>query len=83
MSVQFKFTPTANDNDRAAVIRALQGAGFDSRPLFAHATRAALAAIYTLPDATSAHVDAVRGVLAEFEAAIEFVEVAPDRRMRR
>lgn len=81
MSVQFKIKDGVAEGRRQEIVAALGRAGYDARTLFPGQKRASLASIFTIPRLADAK--AVQAALSRFGRDIEYVEVAPQRSLKR
>jgi hypothetical protein len=82
MSVQLKFKDDTSAERRSEIVGALARAGFDARRLFPDQTRPKLASIYTISKAEAEDLDDIGSALAQYGSDIEFVEPAPQRRLK-
>ena len=82
MSIQLKFKDDTSGERRREIVHALARAGFDARSLFPGQTRAKLASIYTISAAEAEHLGEINSALAEYRGDIEFVEQAPQRKLK-
>jgi hypothetical protein len=83
MSVQFKFKDGVAEDRRREIVDALGRAGFDAKSLFPGQKRPKLAAIFTVPKAGSGDLDALQSALSDYDRDIEYVELAPQRSLKR
>jgi hypothetical protein len=82
MSVQLKFRESVGENRRREIIEALDRAGFAARSLFPNQKRSRLASIFTLSEADAADLQTLRNALTGYRTDIEYLEPAPDRRLK-
>lgn len=82
MSVQFKFRDGCREERRREIVAALGRAGFRARRLFPDQKRPQLSAIFTVADADAEDLEAVSSVLTGYGSDIEYVEAAPQRKLK-
>jgi hypothetical protein len=82
MSVQFKFKDSVGEERRREIVAVLERAGFATRCLFPGQKRPQLASIFTVSAADAKDLKAVNSALTEYDRDIEYVEAAPQRRLR-
>ena len=82
MSVQFKFSDSADHDRRQEIIQALQRAGFVAQSLYPGQKRPKLASIFTVAKADASDVKALKAALTGFGSDIEYVEASPGRSLK-
>jgi hypothetical protein len=82
MSVQFKFKNLVGDKRRREILHALDQAGFSAESLFPSQKRAALASIFTIPNAEAKDLEAINAILSKYSSDIDYVEAAPERSLK-
>ena len=82
MSIQFKFKETVGENRRREIVAALERAGFAARPLFPGQKRPRLASIFTVAKAEAEDLKTIREALSNYGSEIDYVEAAPERKLR-
>ena len=82
MSVQLKFKEQTPEERRDKIIHALARAGFAAQCLFPNQQRSRLASIYSISEAGAGDLNEINSALAEYESDIEFVEAAPERKLK-
>jgi hypothetical protein len=82
MSVQFKFKESVSEDRRREIVDALDRAGFAARSLFPGQKRPRLASIFTVTGAGAGDLKAFRSALTDYDHDIEYVEAAPERKLK-
>jgi hypothetical protein len=82
MPIQFKFRDSVDDERRREIVDVLGRAGFSAQSLFPGQKRPQLASIFTVTNANANDLKTLQAALTDYGREIEYVETAPERKLR-